>query len=367
MSINPSSTLEDHLPLVEDVSEPPAKESRTLNSRAKKQIQGKKFFLTFPQCKTSPKRALKRLMTKYPDLKWAVVAREDHMDGTPHLHLAIYLTKKLRTRNPKHWDFIAKKHGNYQVMKNAVHVMKYVTKGSDFLCYNIDPKAWLLAKQTKKGYSFEVVAGLMRNGSSIQDIDDKSPGMVLQNLAKMEKYRLFLEAKARKEAKATLIPWSTCDVLNMDQDFRTLGLWLNNNLHGNLRPFKQRQLWLHGATNLGKTSLIMTLSKSFRVFWVSLDTKHLDGYNDEEYDLIVFDEFKGQKSITWMNGFVAGSPFMVYRRYASTMKLLNLPVIVLSNYSIEGAYSQVHLFTPERLDTIKGRFIQIEVKKYIKT
>ncbi len=99
--------------------------------------------------------------------------------------------------------------------------------------------------------------------------------------------------------------------------------------------------------------------KWFRVYVVPLDTHNLDDYEDSEYDLIVFDEYKGQKSITWMNGFVQGSPFPVYRRYNSTIKTKNLPIIVLSNYSIEEAYSKVNMFHPERLDTVRTRF-QVE-------
>jgi len=96
-----------------------------------------------------------------------------------------------------------------------------------------------------------------------------------------------------------------------------------------------------------------------------MDVKHLDGYSDQEYDLIVLDEFKGQKSITWMNSFVQGVPFKVFRRYNSYDKIKNLPVIVLSNYSIEEAYGKVNMFNPERLIPLKERFDCINVKKFI--
>ncbi len=97
-----------------------------------------------------------------------------------------------------------------------------------------------------------------------------------------------------------------------------------------------------------------------------LDTHYLDDYDDSEWDLIMFDEFKGQKTIRWLNGFVEGSPFPVLRRYHSTIKKKNLPVIVLSNYSIEEAYSKVNMFHPERLDTVRTRFQVEQVQKFIK-
>ncbi len=102
-----------------------------------------------------------------------------------------------------------------------------------------------------------------------------------------------------------------------------------------------------------------------RIYWVPLDTAHLDDYCDEDYDIVVFDEFKGQKSITFMNSFIQGTPYLVYRRYRSYLKTKNLPVIVLSNYSIDEAYSKVHMFNPERLIPLKKRFKCINVKKFI--
>lgn len=97
-----------------------------------------------------------------------------------------------------------------------------------------------------------------------------------------------------------------------------------------------------------------------------MDVKVYDEYEDKDYDLIVMDEFKAQKSITWMNGFVQGGlPFPLNRRYVGTRKEKNLPVIVLSNYSIRGAYEKVNMFNPERLDSLEGRFVQINVNKFI--
>ncbi len=92
----------------------------------------------------------------------------------------------------------------------------------------------------------------------------------------------------------------------------------------------------------------------------------MDEYEDADYDLVIIDEFKAQKSITWMNGFVQGGlPFPIERRYCGTRKEKNLPVIVLSNYSIEGAYEKVNMFNPERLNSLKERFEVVNVVKFI--
>ncbi len=344
--------------------------SRTKNTKRKrskkvnKQIQGKKFFLTFPQCSVDPKLALTRLTFKYPCI-WAIVSQESHLDGTPHLHVVFNLKDKAIFTDPNRWDFIAMKHGNYQIAKHILKVVKYVTKDGNYESYKIDVPTWLMSHQTKNGASFELVASLMKAGNSLEQIDDLHPGMVARNLVKLQKYDKFLLSKKRKLASAELKQWRALDISALDQDFRLLGIWMNNNLHGSPRLFKQKQLWLWGNTNLGKTSMVMKLMKYFRTYMIPTDVSHLDDYHDDDYDLLVMDEYKGQKSITWLNGFAQGSHFPVHRRYSGTMKIKNLPLIVLSNYSIEQAYDKVNMYNPERLFPLKSRFEVINVLKFI--
>ncbi len=345
---------------------PPKKKRKKSRKKSRKQIQGKKFFLTFPQCTQSKELTLTRILFKYPKLKWVIVAHEKGKEGkNPHLHVVFWLDQIVIYTDPRMWDFVAQKHGNYQVAKNIVRVVKYVTKENDYVTHGIDVPTWLKSHVTKNGASFELVAKLMQEGVTLEALDELHPGMVARNLQKLEKYSQFLQSKARKAAAAELEVWKSLDIGAMDLDFREVGLWLNKNLNGSLRPMKMKQLWLWGSTNLGKTTLVTRLMKTHRIYWVPMEVNHLDDYSDEDYDLIVLDEFKAQKSITWMNEFVQGTPKLVYRRYRSYLKTKNLPVIVLSNYSVEGAYSKVNMFNPERLNSIKGRFNVINLKKYV--
>ncbi len=55
----------------------------------------------------------------------------------------------------------------------------------------------------------------------------------------------------------------------------------------------------------------------------------------------------------------------IHRRYEGIIKKKNLPLIVLSNYSIEGAYSKVNMYYPERLNSLRNRFEVINVLKFI--
>ncbi len=346
-------------------AQPPKKKRKKSHKKSRKRIQAHKFFLTFPQCEVEPFQALNRVLLKYPNLKWIIVAREKHETKGNHLHIIFWLKNIERYRDVNHWDWIVGKHGNYQIVRNVVKVVKYVTKHPDYVTHGIDVPTWLKSHLTKNGASFELVAKLMQEGVSLEALDELHPGMVARNLQKLEKYEQFLQSKKRKAEAKTLAVWDALDIGAMDLDFRSLGLWLNKNLNGRRRPMKMKQLWLWGSTNLGKTTLVLHLMKTHRTYWVPLDIGHLDDYDDADYDLIIFDEFKGQKSITFMNSFIQGTPYLVYRRFRSYLKTKNLPVIVLSNYSIQEAYSKVHMYNPERLTPLKERFNCINVKKFI--
>ena len=77
---------------------------------------------------------------------------EAHSDGTPHLHAFVVLDVRLRTSNAKFADLTSSAgiaHGNYQVAKNYMFVIKYVTKGKDFIEHNMDVKNELAAREGK--------------------------------------------------------------------------------------------------------------------------------------------------------------------------------------------------------------------------
>ena len=96
-------------------------------------LNGKQFFFTYPQCDTSKEQvmaAIKRIFGG--ELNWAVVARENHQDGTPHIHAVIVLKSKFSTRDTRFFDCIAGKHGNYQACRSLNKTLEYVMKDGDY-------------------------------------------------------------------------------------------------------------------------------------------------------------------------------------------------------------------------------------------
>lgn len=61
-------------------------------------LKGKSLFLTYPQCPLDKAAALEQLLQLLPVEK-ALVAEEQHEDGSPHLHAYVKLTKEVNYTN----------------------------------------------------------------------------------------------------------------------------------------------------------------------------------------------------------------------------------------------------------------------------
>jgi hypothetical protein len=100
------------------------------------------MFLTYPQCQLEPTDALEQLRAAIAkmgsrSISEYIVAQEDHKDGHKHLHAYIQVDKKVDVTRPNALDLTDAEgkqyHGNYQGVKSDEAVIKYVTKGGNFI------------------------------------------------------------------------------------------------------------------------------------------------------------------------------------------------------------------------------------------
>jgi hypothetical protein len=296
------------------------------------QMQGKKFFLTFPQNTTTKDEALENIRNLLPSYSWVMISQEHHKDGETHLHIGIEFKEKLRTRKADYFDCIAGKHGNYKTMKSVQGTIKYLKKEdlSPLMDGDVPDDG-----TSKKGLKGNAVASMIESGISIREIYNAEPGYFMTNKRKIEELAGWLKVKKLKDM---LVPFpGRFFYAGSDQETQIISFWLNVNLKPDVtRPLKSKQLYVKGPANSRKTSLAVFLSKWFRIYWVPKDEAFYDFYDDDDYDLIVFDEFKMQKSLQWINSFIEGAPVLIRKKGMSgTMKLKNLPVIFLTNYSVQ--------------------------------
>ncbi len=275
-----------------------------------------------------------------------IVAEETHEDGSPHLHAAVKLKKKCNIANASALDLceappsVVTHHGDYRARRNWKTAVQYVTKeDKNPATFGIpDLPSFLAAMKKKKSTSLALVGSQILDGTykDTAGIFADHPYLLISSKRKVEEALAWV--KERKRLRPT-IPW-TQFTLNesWSEGLRATASWCNLNLGVQDREFKKKQLWIVSPPDFGKTTFVNWLSERFFTYMVPIDDAWDDLYTDE-YGLAVIDEFKGQRRVSWLNGFVQGGMFPVKRRGTATyVKTKNMPVIVLSNFSPQDAY-----------------------------
>ncbi len=336
----------------------PAVDASSASTATDFRLGAKKIFLTFPQCDTTKEIALERIIAHFgTTLDWTVIAQETHADGNFHLHLGISLRTKLESRDPHVLDWITMKHGSYEGMRNVKKSLEYFHKSDPTpLCHGINAKAVM----NKKNGRSDIVAQELLDGKSIDDITEEYPGFTMINLSKLTHFIQFVDKKRKHDALETRIPlYETNNITHADQ---VIVEWLNKNIR-RTRHFKQPQLWIYSTEpNMGKTSFINFLNEHLSIHhlmkWEDFD----DMYQDNCYDLIVIDEFEGQRKLGWMNELLQGGTMPLRRKGEQYIKNQNLPILIASNQTPSICYQNC---TTSRITTLLTRLKVINIEHFI--
>lgn len=128
-------------------------------------INSKHVFLTYAQCPLT-KDELYLLLSPYNISEW-VIAKENHADGSPHLHAFLTSSTKFNTQSERFFDIKKDNivyHPNIQSnVRSVKNVVKYIKKDGEFMASpglsgdldNIDRLSWgemLVAATDKKSF-----------------------------------------------------------------------------------------------------------------------------------------------------------------------------------------------------------------------
>jgi len=103
-----------------------------------------------------------------------------------------------------------------------------------------------------------------------------------------------------------------------------------------------------------------------RTYLIPLTEDWYDHYEDELYDLCVLDEFKGHKTIQFLNLWCQGSACMVKRKgITAYTKRRHIPTIIVSNFCIEVCYKKALEDNSDCLDSLKRRLEIIRLEEPI--
>lgn len=328
-------------------------------------IQATRFFLTYPRCETSAQVAFDRMYERFPGLiEWCLVAQEAHKDGTPHLHVAVVFKDKLRVSSDggAFWDFVGGQHGNYQVQRNPVHVVRYVIKDGNFVCTEgWDPSVFIEAKAKKKSAKSVLVGRKVLAGErDMALLAEEFPGFMMMNMDRVSSFGGFLDAEEERKRVLADIP-APPSVGDLSPEECEVYDWISLAKSGDFSR-RSKHLRIEGPTNIGKSSFAFALSKYFRIYTVPLDEDWYCDWDDRSYDLILFDEYKTQKTLQWLNNFSDGLGVKLKRKGKNGIAhKVKTPVLIISNYSWEDSYHKVHASNPQILATTQRRF---EVVKF---
>lgn len=316
-------------------------------------LQAKNIFLTWPQNVATKEATSEKIIAIWGDqVSWFVVCEEEHKSGDPHLHAIIAFVRKMFIKGKKgmeQLDSITGKHGNYQAVRSLKQTVTYVTKDGQYLSHNIDVPLFVSAAATKKSTT---IATMLLENKTLEEVCEEDPGYFMIHKRKIEDFQVWVE---RKKAKTLLQTWLPLDLNAYEDADLQIATWLNENI-GVDRDFKAKQLYLYGPPDIGKTTLIMNLSKFLRIYYIPVDEVYCCHYEDNDWDLAVLDEFKGQKPITWLNKWLEGAHMLLTRKSISSVtKKKNIPTIILSNHSLQTCYTKALDDCPHRLDPLYSR------------
>lgn len=352
------NNVESEDPVVEPLDEEHPPQNTPINPN--KRVQGIKFALTFPQCDADMCTCIERIINHCgANLKWAVVSQEPHKDGNMHLHVAIHFKERIRytDRSGTYWDFITGQHGNYQLMRNAHKWVKYVIKGNVFVSTKgFDPKAFILNAQRHKSQQGAIIAvKILKGEKDLMALSVEHPGYMINNLSKVEAFSQFVEDDKRAKVPKCDITLISREHLHNHEIQVLLWLKVRSRQSATYRDFKH--LRIEGPTEIGKSSLIFSLRKYFRVYLVGYDEKFFCDYDDDKYDLIVLDEFRSQFTLQFLNAFCDGFGVPLKRKGRVALRhSRKLPIMLLSNYTWDESYFNVATNNHSILETTMRRF-----------
>lgn len=317
-------------------------------------LQCRCAFLTYPQCDTTKEAVLSAITSttwQHP-IQWAVVAHEKHKDGTPHLHCVILWEKRVNYHDATALlDGLAGKHGNYQAARSPVKTLRYVTKDNEFVTYGDLPDLSKTPKIT------DIFAKTLMDGGTFQDCYDIDAGAALGMKRKLDDFATYCQSKRVCD---NLIPWVPPFPNYEDLNVQLIAEWLARNIKQSRKP-RQQQLFIWGTPGVGKSRLISQLCHSLRVYHIPRAEDFYDSWENNYYDVAVFDEFKGQKTIQWLNSWLDGYVTPLRKKGSQCLKTQNIPTIIVSNYPLYDPLMGCYKKESVAVDALKQRLIEVYV------
>lgn len=326
------------------------------------------FLITWSQNSTPKEEVWQRIKDDIGTLiDKAVLGAEKHKDGGDHLHLFLLLKerKAFRASAVDKWagsvaNIRLCTAGDYSLSR----VAEYAGKDGNFLEVP-GTLAWAKniqengphkdqKKETKTGKMSKEVYDLFLKGTSVMEVLSEHPEWAVPHLKKFKELQSFVEFEQAMKQPPEL-PWIGVCLHLPDPDYipkrwaKQIVSWFEEfacpyfpgptQSVKTKRPLRTPQLWVRGPPGIGKTTLIAHLTMRLKVYLPPPSESWCDEWVDDCYHVAVFDEFGGNRPLTWMNQWLDGSHLPLSRRgRAPYVKKQNIPTIIFSNRLPEEVY-----------------------------
>lgn len=290
------------------------------------------------------------LRKDFPTLQAYIISKEKHQDGTYHLHCAFELKERLSIRGSKIKNLTGKQ-ANIRVCTKKfgwVNAVKYVAglvekkenqnnemvmHPPELLTTILDLEKHLQKTSThKQSKGIGIEAFRRANaGETPYQIIEALPSLAIHvsnviNLVAMIKNHKEMEKKPTEK----LISITHNDT----REGMIIHNWLMTNYINPIipRPHRSKALYIIGRPGCGKTELTLKLRRVMKIYYTTGEKQYMDEFENDKYDLILFDEFVGDSPLKFMNMVIDGAPMRIQQKCRiSTMKEHNCPVLICSN------------------------------------
>lgn len=333
--------------VIENVS---VSESAVVEKSKKFRLRGTKFSLTYPRCGMSRDSAVnwfKNSLKMKPSV--IIVGREEHKEESKdgdihHLHCYIQFEKQFCSYTPTVFDLKEGDkvyHPNIQNTNSKVDWIRYITKEDDnYVAEGINVDAYIKSSTQKQSYFF--LSKVVEKEAITREMIQENPKEI-KNLPNIVKGLSLYKSLPTEADLVKLKPLEKVDIWGVEYKVMP-------------RVHKQKQLWICGPKNTGKTTFLINLKEAgYKGYEMPLNNDW-SGY-DDTYDYLYVDEFKGGITIQELNKLLEGVDMRLNTKGGVAFKKKNLPVFIISNYRPEAIYTKVE---DDKLDTLLCRLDVVE-------
>lgn len=313
---------------------------------------------------------------------WHLIVSADHAENTTdenkhcgvHRHVHEEYSKKPDITNSRHWDIewngkVYHPHVE-KVVKRPKHIKYCLDQATDRIVSGmlngcpVDLDAILQSDEKKQSYGYHWVATQLKEGKSLDDIDDVAQAFVANNKRKLEDYQTFLEQK--KERRIVRPMFGGFDDV-IDPNWQQVVLWGNKNFYSgipgkmpNREPRQQQLLIVSKEHGLGKSYPWKFIIREYFQGYDWVTNGHKQSSSIKDCDFILMDEFKGGVTIHDLKELSQMYGVNVPIRYGQDIYFKkNVPLIITSHKTFDEIYTK-----PEDKDdvaSLTSRFLVVHV------